>query len=50
MTRQETYACLTCGLTWNQLDPRELAANASRFGLAPHRTTVMKAVKVPKKG
>lgn len=49
MTRQETYACLTCGLTWNQLDPRELAANASRFGLAPHRTTVMKAVKVPKK-
>lgn len=49
MTHAATYACLSCGLTWNQLDPSELAANASRFGLAQHRTAVMKAVKVPRK-
>ena len=43
LTSSQAYACLHCGLLWHHLDPRQLIANTSRYGLAPHRTAVMEA-------
>ncbi len=39
----DIHACLHCGLLWHHLDPRQLIANTSRYGLAPHRTAVMES-------
>ena len=43
LTSSQAYACLHCGLLWHHLDPRQLIANTSRYGLAPHRTAAMEA-------
>ena len=40
----ESHACLTCGLTWNEVNPDELRKNLRDYGLSPHSTTVMQAI------
>lgn len=39
-----SHACLECGLTWNEIDTYELRKNLRDYGIAPHNTTVMKAI------
>lgn len=40
-----SHACLECGLTWNEIDPYELRKNLRDYGIAPHSTGVMQAIK-----
>jgi DNA-directed RNA polymerase subunit RPC12/RpoP len=39
-----SYACLECGLTWNEVDAYELRKNLREYGVAAHSTGVMKAI------
>lgn len=39
-----SHACLSCGLTWNEVNPDELRKNLRDYGLSPHSTGVMKAI------
>jgi hypothetical protein len=43
----QAHACLECGLTWNAVDPYELRKNLRDYGLAPHSTGTMKAIRQP---
>jgi hypothetical protein len=45
LQNQHSHACLDCGLTWNEVDAYELRKNLRDYGLAPHSTGVMQAVK-----
>ena len=40
-----SHACLECGLTWNEVDAYDLRKNLRDYGLMPHSTGVMQAVK-----
>jgi hypothetical protein len=40
-----SHACLECGLTWNEIEPYELRKNLREYGLAPHSSGVMEAVR-----
>lgn len=44
LARNESHACLDCGLAWNEVDPQSLLRNVQDFGLSPHATGVMQAV------
>ena len=37
----ESYACLDCGLAWNEVDPGALKRNLRDYGVSPHSTGVM---------
>jgi hypothetical protein len=45
LSNPHSHACMECGLTWNELDAYELRKNLRDYGLAPHNTGVMQAVK-----
>ncbi len=45
LSNPHSHACLECGLTWNELDAYELRKNLRDYGLAPHNTGVMQAVR-----
>lgn len=45
LDRDQSHACLECGLTWNEVDPYELRRNLRSYGVAPHNTGVMQVVK-----
>ncbi len=40
-----SHACMDCGLAWNEVDTDELRKNLRDYGLAPHSTGVMNAVR-----
>ena len=47
-SESESHACLdcglTCGLTWNEVDPAALRRNLGDYGISPHSTGVMQVV------
>ena len=45
LARNDSHACLECGLAWNEVDPYDLRKNLRDYGLAPHSTGVMDVVK-----